>query len=495
MLYLSSCNTGSKRDGTFRSDSMYWLQFRGPNASGIAMDKATPPVRFSADTNLLWKAEIWPGWSSPCIVNEKIFLTGFNGPDSLLSTMAIHRRTGEILWMDTITPVGFYDIHPINGYANPTVSSNGAQIFVYFPTYGLIAYDLNGNRSWCYQHDKVGEIRWGGASSPVVLDGMIILDMTTFNDPRIMALDCQTGDSLWVNRDPDHRWGSITSRATPVVWNNLIIMHHSNEIIAYNLQTGKTAWWYPTLTSAVGTPVIRDDILYVNTWSNLGEESVRGNHASFEEILMELDVNGNHTIEKEEFTDDIKIFQRPESPDAPESSMAVTETFEWFDENGDGSFIASEWNAMWDWWITNFGDHGMLALYLSGTGEKPATDLKWKVNEDTPETPSPLIVHDNVLFIKNGGIMTVIHRETGKVLYHTRIGAGGSYLASPLLAGNRIYACSFNGIVTVLSSDDFSVLRQNKIGEKIAASPVAVDDVLYLRTEKHLYAFHEESNR
>jgi hypothetical protein len=60
-----------------------------------------------------------------------------------------------------------------------------------------------------------------------------------------------------------------------------------------------------------------------------------------------------------------------------------------------------------------------------------------------------------------------------------------------MLAGNRIYTCSFNGTVTVLSADDFSVLAHNKLKEKIGASPVAVDDILYIRTAKHLYAFRD----
>ncbi len=44
----------------------------------------------------------------------------------------------------------------------------------------------------------------------------------------------------------------------------------------------------------------------------------------------------------------------------------------------------------------------------------------------------------------------------------------------------------------MISGDDYSVLAQNKLREKIAASPVALDDVLYLRTDKHLYAFREQ---
>lgn len=88
--------------------------------------------------------------------------------------------------------------------------------------------------------------------------------------------------------------------------------------------------------------------------------------------------------------------------------------------------------------------------------------------------------------------MTVINRETGEVVNKGRVGAAGAYLSSPMLAGNRVYACSFNGVVTVLSGDDFSILANNKLREKIAASPVAIDDVLYVRTDKNLYAFRDQ---
>jgi hypothetical protein len=153
--------------------------------------------------------------------------------------------------------------------------------------------------------------------------------------------------------------------------------------------------------------------------------------------------------------------------------------------------VESEWNAVCESLQGMIQEHGMVALSLNGHGERSATDVVWKVNEDTPETPSPLIIGQHVMFIKNGGIMTVIQMKTGEVEYKNRIGAPGCYLASPMLAGNRIYTCSFNGTVTVLSADDFTVLAHNRLREKIGASPVAMDDVLYVRTEKHLFAFRE----
>jgi len=102
------------------------------------------------------------------------------------------------------------------------------------------------------------------------------------------------------------------------------------------------------------------------------------------------------------------------------------------------------------------------------------------------------VVGDYVFFIKSGGIITVVNRETGEVFKKGRIGATGTYISSPMLAGNRVYTCSYNGTVTVLSAKDFSVLAHNKLMEEIGASPLAVDDVLYVRTDKHLYAFRDQ---
>lgn len=73
---------------------------------------------------------------------------------------------------------------------------------------------------------------------------------------------------------------------------------------------------------------------------------------------------------------------------------------------------------MMEFLASKYEEHSMLAIPLKGSGERSVTDIKWKVNKDTPETPSPLVVGESVLFIKNGGIVTVLDRESGEVVYH-----------------------------------------------------------------------------
>ena len=166
--------------------------------------------------------------------------------------------------------------------------------------------------------------------------------------------------------------------------------------------------------------------------------------------------------------------------------------FSFFDGNVDGAIEAAEWDGMMTFCEPFFKSHGMLAFQVKGRGEMPDSNVLWKVTEDSPEIPSPLMVKDHIFFIKNGGIITVIDRNSGEIIKKERIGAPGTYIASPLLAGNRIYVCAHNGKLTVLSADDYSVLSQTMLNEKIGASPVAVDDVLYVRTDKHLLAFREK---
>jgi hypothetical protein len=73
-----------------------WPQFRGPNSAGVA-EAEQPPVEFGPTTNLLWKTEVPPGVSSPCVWGDRIFLTA--AEDGKLLTLAVNRRDGQIYVM------------------------------------------------------------------------------------------------------------------------------------------------------------------------------------------------------------------------------------------------------------------------------------------------------------------------------------------------------------------------------------------------------------
>jgi outer membrane protein assembly factor BamB len=80
---------------------------------------------------------------------------------------------------------------------------------------------------------------------------------------------------------------------------------------------------------------------------------------------------------------------------------------------------------------------------------------------------------------------------SGELLYQERVGAPGSYSASPVAAGNHVYLASHNGVVICLAADtdELETLARNELGEKIWATPALGDGVIYVRTEGRLHAF------
>ena len=75
-----------------------WLQFRGPNASGIAPENAKPPVEFGPENNVFWKIPIPSGVSSPCICGNNIFITGVDVENKKYLVWNINRDDGSLKW-------------------------------------------------------------------------------------------------------------------------------------------------------------------------------------------------------------------------------------------------------------------------------------------------------------------------------------------------------------------------------------------------------------
>lgn len=84
------------------SDQENWPQFRGSGGLGITKDGRKLPVEFDQTNNMIWKAEVSKGYSSPCVWEDRIFITGLS--DKKLETICIDRNNGKILWRQSVTP-------------------------------------------------------------------------------------------------------------------------------------------------------------------------------------------------------------------------------------------------------------------------------------------------------------------------------------------------------------------------------------------------------
>jgi len=119
----------------------YWPQFRGPNGQGISTN-GQPPVQFGPDQNVIWKAAVPPGHSSPCVWGTWVFLTGVDGTN--LVTLAIDRSNGKQLWRKEIPVEKLESHHETSSPATATPAADGERVYVYFGSFGLIAYGHDG---------------------------------------------------------------------------------------------------------------------------------------------------------------------------------------------------------------------------------------------------------------------------------------------------------------------------------------------------------------
>jgi hypothetical protein len=92
-----------------------------------------------------------------------------------------------------------------------------------------------------------------------------------------------------------------------------------------------------------------------------------------------------------------------------------------------------------------------------------------------------LVKGDQLYATMDAGFAVCWDSATGKERWKERL--GGAFFASPVLAGNRIYATNLAGKSYVFSTNpkEFKLLATNQLGEEMYASPVISGSRLYLR--------------
>lgn len=96
---------------------------------------------------------------------------------------------------------------------------------------------------------------------------------------------------------------------------------------------------------------------------------------------------------------------------------------------------------------------------------------------------SPIVVGDFVYAVADNGVAYCWQIDDGKEMWRNRLFAG-RISASPLLVQGQLMIAAEDGMMFVVPANPnrFDVLHENPTGDSIFASPVAVDDVLLVRT-------------
>lgn len=470
-----------------------WSQFRGADGQGAAADGAALPVEFGPTKNVLWKTPLQLGHSSPCIWNDRIFLTAADSDERRLMTICLDRQTGGVLWDRSFTVEKLEPLHQLNCPASSTPATDGRLVYVYFGSYGLVAYDLDGNEQW--KKPLTPMPGWfGSGASPVVAGGLVLLNSGTQSHFSLLAIDAASGDLKW---QKDRPRGFSTG-----IWSTPAILHNGNEdavfvaggtsCAAYLLKDGTERWSISGLPSiSLNTAAIGDGLIFFSLTNPIGEPDNVVKLPTFDEALKQYDQDGDGKIAASELPADLMLFSRGRS-DKVGDWGPLREIVGRIDNDKDGAVNKDEWQAGVKQLseLAEKSELAAVAVRLGGEGNVSDTHVVWKQTTAVPEVPS-LVYHDGrVYLVSEKGILTCRSATTGKELYKQRLGTEGTCYASPVVGDDKIYVASDGGTVIVFEPGDrFRRLARNDFDEGILATPALMEGKIYLRTQGHLYAF------
>jgi outer membrane protein assembly factor BamB len=143
------------------------------------------------------------------------------------------------------------------------------------------------------------------------------------------------------------------------------------------------------------------------------------------------------------------------------------------------------------------GPSGIYAVRTSATGDitPPAgqttsAGVAWSTNRGGSYIPTPIVVGDLLYCCNWNGVLTCFDARTGREVYHTRLpGSEAGFCASPVGTADKIYLVSEEGKVAVVQTGpEFHLRATPSLGTKCLATPAIAGDTLLFRTESALIA-------
>lgn len=362
------------------------------------------------------------------------------------------------------------------------------------------------------------EVPGNGWSSPVVYDGRVYLTTAVPRSPvnplaqslRALCLDAASGRVIWnvevfrQQAGPKSRIHQKNSHAsaTPITDGEHLFVHFGTHGTACLTLDGKTVWKTRKLVYAPnhgngGSPVLVDDLLVVSCdgsdvqyvaalekssgnirWKKRRPPVLNPRKFSFSTPLV-IEVEGQKQLVS--VGTDLAIAYEPKTGD---EIWRVT-----FD--GYSVVPRPVFGHGLVYVCTGWSPPKLLAIRPDGRGDVTQTHVKWSTNRAVPNTPSPLLVGDELYLISDGGIASCLDAKTGRVHWQERVGV--AFSASPLFADGKIYFQSERGESTVIrAGKEYAELARSRFpGERTLSSYAVSDSALFIRTDRSLYRIED----
>ena len=428
--------------------SANWPQWRGPDHNGTSASAKNLPTTWSTTENVLWRVSL-PSWSAatPIIWEDVVFVTsaqeGFNDP------------------------VQFGGLAGQGGGRGGARTPPAAQDKLYLHAVSR----KDGSVLWSRETGAGNHIerKQNMASPSPVTDGKHVWVMT--GTGTLTCFDFQ-GNQIWQrNFQQDYgpfglNWGYASSPKLHEGRLYVQVLHgmktdDPSYIDSIDAATGKTIWHVERPTDAphespdsYATPILVpvDGKLQVIV---SGADYVTGHDLQTGKELWRL--GGFNPMQDRAYR-------------TIASSIAI----------GDTVFTTSR------------EGRPFVGFKPGGSGDITGKSELW-TNNLGADVPTPTTDGEIIYVVNDRGIAVALDPKTGEQIWERQRLEPGTYSSSPLLADGKIYATSEDGATVVMKAGpEFEILAVNKLNEYTLASPVAVDNQIFIRTMDYLYCIQKQ---
>ena len=157
--------------------------------------------------------------------------------------------------------------------------------------------------------------------------------------------------------------------------------------------------------------------------------------------------------------------------------------------SGDMAFITNAHGDMSPIYAIKLSARGDISLEKNQTSNG---HIVWSRPRDGSYMSTPLIYGDYLYNCRWNGVLSCYEAATGKRLYQQRLGGGTSaFTSSPVAADGKIYFASEDGDVFVVKAGPkYELIAQNSLNGVCLATPAISEGILFFRTKDFLMAIN-----
>lgn len=413
-----------------------WPQWRGPNSNGSTTAARDLAVSWDQTQNVRWRAKL-PSWSAatPIVWGETIFVT--SAEEGFTSLREGSRGSG---------------------------AAGRDKIFL------LAVSRKDGSIRWQQQIDSGNQLyrKQNSASPSPITDGKNVWIMTGNGKFACFTMD---GKEVWkrdIQADYGHFGLNHGYASTPLLHGARLyveVLHgmktdDPSYVFAVDKNSGKTLWKAERPTDAIS-----------ESPDNYATPQVASVGGKLQLVISGADYVTGHDL------DTGKELWRIGGFNPTNNSFNRT--------------IASSLVIGGNVFTPSTRGRPFIAFRAGGSGDITGKNELW-TNNMGADVPTPTTDGKYIYVLKDNGTMNCLEALTGKAVYESqRIGVG-TYSSSPLLADGKLYCINEEGTTTVVKAGpSFEILGVSKLDSHTLASPVAVDNQIFIRTGNYLYCIQK----